>query len=271
MRTRANGAQSQNVADFAKDHPAFRLSLPDGKGVRRVRQGAAPIQESSDLVFPHAVHLDPAGVRHPDKDKVKLELRGLPPARRLEARLRARVDGAGTARIATACEFEPAVTTPRRCRTAGPAEAMTVVREFYANLALNGVQDSFEKAFGVPGEGLLRRAGEPTPAQRQAALGMAAKKAAHVSEEIFEIRLCRTCHEIQQERGRHRAWTGTWPGSARTARGCRRRASTTRATRRRSAPTATTWRSRSEAPTWRCRRSRAAANATAARGPPRRR
>jgi predicted CXXCH cytochrome family protein len=78
---------------------------------------------------------------------------------------------------------------------------MTVVREFYANLALNGVPDSFEKAFGVPGEGLLRRAGEPGAGQRQAALGMAAKKAAHVSEEIFEIRLCRTCHEIQRSEG----------------------------------------------------------------------
>ena len=97
-------------------------------------------------------------------------------------------------------EFEPAVTA-RQVPHGRPAEAMTVVAEFYANLALNGVRDSFEKAFGVPGEGLLRRPGEPGDAARRATLAMAAKKAAHVSEEIVEIRLCRTCHEIQRSDG----------------------------------------------------------------------
>jgi len=199
VRLRANGAQSQNVADFAKDHPAFRLTLPAGKGVRRVRQGSGPIQEASNLVFPHAVHLDPAGVRHPEKDKVKL---GCEACHQPDASKR----GFEPVSMARHCqdshrlEFEPAVSS-RQVPHGRPAEAMTVVREFYANLALNGVKDSFEKAFGVPGEGLLRRAGEPTPAQRQVALGMAAKKAAHVSEEIFEIRLCRTCHEVQRVEG----------------------------------------------------------------------
>ena len=32
-----------------------------------------------------------------------------------------------------------------------------MIDEFYSNLALKGVRDSFQKAFGVPGEGLLRR------------------------------------------------------------------------------------------------------------------
>jgi predicted CXXCH cytochrome family protein len=199
VRTRANGAQSQDVSDFAKDHPAFRLSIPDGKGVKRIRQGAAPIQESSGLAFPHAVHLDPAGVKHPGKDKVKLECAAChaPDASRRG------FEPVSMARHCQDChrlEFEPAVTS-RQVPHGRPAEAMTVVREFYANLALNGVPDSFEKAFGVPGEGLLRRAGEPGAGERQAALGMAATKAAHVSEEIFEIRLCRTCHEIQRSEG----------------------------------------------------------------------
>lgn len=199
VRSRANGAQSQNVSDFAKDHPAFRLTLPAGKGVRRVRQGSAPIAEASNLIFPHAVHLDPAGVRHPEKDKVKL---GCEACHQPDASKRG-FEPVSMARHCQDChrlEFEPAVSS-RQVPHGRPAEAMTVVREFYANLALNGVRDSFEKAFGVPGEGLLRRPGEPTAAQRQVALGMAAKKAAHVSEEIFEIRLCRTCHEVQRVEG----------------------------------------------------------------------
>lgn len=199
VRSLANGAQSQDAADFARSHPAFRLTLPAGKGVRRVRQGAGPLQESSNLVFSHAVHLDPAGVRHPDKDKVRL---GCEACHQPDASRRG-FEPVSMARHCQDChrlEFEPAVTT-RQVPHGRPAEAMTVVAEFYANLALNGVRDSFEKAFGVPGEGLLRRAGEPGEGARRASLAMAARKAAHVSEEIFEIRLCRTCHEIQRSDG----------------------------------------------------------------------
>ena len=199
VRSKANGAQSQNVADFAKDHPAFRLTLPADKGVRRVRQGSAPIEEASNLVFPHAVHLDPAGIRHPEKDKVKLDCAA---CHQPDASRRG-FEPVSMARHCQECHrlaFEPAVSA-REVPHGRPAEAITVVREFYANLALNGVRDSFEKAFGVPGEGLLRRTGAPTAGQREAALGMASKKAAYVAEEIFEIRLCRTCHVILREDG----------------------------------------------------------------------
>src|ERR1700704_2069053 len=92
-------------------------------------------------------------------------------------------------------EFEPAVTR-REVPHGNPAEAVTVIEEFYANIALNGVRDSFQKAFGVPGEGLLRRAGDPTPGERQDALGLASRKAKRVSGELFEVRVCKTCHEI---------------------------------------------------------------------------
>ena len=78
-------------------------------------------------------------------------------------------------------------------------DAKVVVEEFYANLALNGVKDSFIKAFGVESEGLLRRVGEPTEAERKVALNMASTKAAKVSTELFEVRSCKTCHEVTRE------------------------------------------------------------------------
>ena len=59
-----------------------------------------------------------------------------------------------------------------------------------------GVKDSFVKAFGVEGEGLLRRVGEPTEAQRKVALNMASVKADKVSHELFEVRSCKTCHAV---------------------------------------------------------------------------
>ena len=86
--------------------------------------------------------------------------------------------------------------TTREVPHGNPAEAITVIEEFYANLALKGVRDSFQKAFGVPGEGLLRRVGEPTPAERQGALELASRKAKRVTAELFEVRVCKTCHEV---------------------------------------------------------------------------
>ncbi len=218
IRSRANGAQSQNASDFAHDHPPFRLTIATDTGVKRVRQGAGPIEEQSHLAFPHAVHLDPAGVRHPDKGKVKLDCAAChePDASKRN------FEPIAMARHCQAChrlEFEPAVTS-RQVPHGRPAEAVTVIREFYANLALNATQDSFEKAFGVPGAGLLRRTGAPTDSQRREALRLADGKAARVamqlfgtrlaatgrkseqvSDELFEVRVCRTCHEIVQKEG----------------------------------------------------------------------
>ena len=49
--------------------------MPAGKGeaIQRVRQEKTPISHRSGLVFPHDVHLDRAGVKHPDKGTVQLE------------------------------------------------------------------------------------------------------------------------------------------------------------------------------------------------------
>ena len=199
VRGRANGAQSQNVTDFQKDHPAFRLSIPQDKGFKRVRMGSGPVEEASNLVFPHAVHLDPQGVRHPDKDKVKLDCAA---CHQPDSSKRS-FQPVSMGKHCLEChrlEFEPAV-TKRQVPHGAPSDAITVVQEFYANLALNGVKDSFEKAFGVPGEGLLRRVGQPSEPQRQAALALASRKASQVSEELFEIRVCRTCHAVLKQDG----------------------------------------------------------------------
>src|SRR6185503_9541720 len=194
IKARAFGARSINVSDFAKDHPAFRLTLPAEGGARRLRQGEAAIAEQSNLVFPHATHLDPRGVRSPLQGRMKLECKSChePDAskRRFEP-----VRMTKHCQECHALQFEPAVTT-REVPHGKPGDAVTVIEEFYANIALKGVRDSFEKAFGVPGEGLLRRVGEPAPEARSAALALASRKAAQVTKELFEVRVCKTCHAI---------------------------------------------------------------------------
>lgn len=194
IATIAPRAASRDVADFARAHPPFRLSI-DG---RRLRQGEAPIEERSNLVFDHAVHLDPAGVKSPDKGRVTL---GCGDCHRPDASRRT-FEPIVMARDCQACHrlaFEPAV-TDRQVPHGAPAEAKTVVEEFYAHLALQGTPDSFRKAFGVAGQGLLRRAGDPGDAERRDALALAGRKAGRVARELFEVRVCVTCHAVERER-----------------------------------------------------------------------
>ena len=194
LRARASAATALAVTDFARDHPEFRLSLPTESGVRRVRQGESPIKESSNLIFPHALHLDSKGVRSPLQGRTKLECRSCHEA---DAARRGflPVSMPKHCQECHALQFEPAVTT-REVPHGKPAEALQVIEEFYGNLALQGVRDSFQKAFGVPGEGLLRRSGEPSAAEREAALRLAQVKARKVGEELFEVRVCATCHAV---------------------------------------------------------------------------
>ena len=105
-----------------------------------------------------------------------------------------------------ACEFEPAVTT-REVPHGDAPKPRTVVEEFYANLALKGVPDSFCKAFGVPGEGLLRRVGEPLggPAPGRARPGER-QGAARSRRSSSRCASCKTCHEVTRPRG----WRPDW-------------------------------------------------------------
>ena len=197
--SRSRGAASFDVADFATKHPPFRLSVPDAEGLRRMRQGGSGrIVEKTGLKFPHATHLDPQGVKSPSKGRVKLECASChqPDA---SGRLIAPISFARHCQECHRLEIEPAVTA-REVPHGKPAEAVAMIDEFYSNLALKGVRDSFQKAFGVPGEGLLRRVGEPSEGERRDALRLASRKAAAVSAELFEVRVCSTCHEVSHDR-----------------------------------------------------------------------
>ena len=194
VRGKTNEATAQNVTDFARDHPPFRLTLPTATGMKRVRMGSGAIKEESNLIFPHDIHLDPKGIKSPSKGRVKLECAAchVPD---FSKRTFQPVTMEKNCKECHRLEFEPAVTT-REVPHGNAREAKVVVEEFYANLALNGVKDSFVKAFGVESEGLLRRVGEPTEAERKVALNMAGKKAEKVAHELFEVRSCKTCHEV---------------------------------------------------------------------------
>ncbi|HUP96330.1 MAG TPA: cytochrome c3 family protein [Usitatibacter sp.] len=197
LKAHAASATAAKVGDFARDHPAFRLSIPEETGVRRVRQGEGPLVEKSNLVFPHALHLEAKGVRSPLQGRMRLECKSchLPDASRRG------FEPISMPKHCQEChqlQFEPAVTT-REVPHGKPAEALTMIEEFYASLALRGTPDSFQKAFGVRGAGLLRRAGDAGPEERRGALALANRKAQQVGAELFEVRVCKTCHDVSRE------------------------------------------------------------------------
>ncbi len=197
LRARVPGTTTRDVSDFALAHPQFRLSIPDGKRIVRVRQGAGPMLRETGLRFPHDKHLDPKGVRSPDKGRVTLHCDAChhPDASGRD------FEPISMARDCQQChrlQFEPAVTS-RQVPHGKPSDAAQVIEEFYASLALKATRDSFQKAFGVPGEGLLRRAGEPSDTERENALALASAKARKVTHDLFQVRVCKTCHAVSAE------------------------------------------------------------------------
>jgi predicted CXXCH cytochrome family protein len=181
IKARAPKADFRNASDFASDHPQFE-PVPG---------------PPSHLKFPHDKHLDPAGVKSPDKGRVKLECASCH-APDASKRMFEPVSFAKHCQECHRLGIEPAV-TEREVPHGKPAAAAAMIEEFYANLALKGVPDSFQKAFGAPGEGLLRRAGEPSSAEREGALRLASRKAMQVTADLFEVRVCKTCHDVARE------------------------------------------------------------------------
>jgi predicted CXXCH cytochrome family protein len=118
LKSRVPAAESAKVADFARDHPDFRVALVTPSGITRVRQGETRMSEQSNLVFPHATHLDPRGVRSPLQGRMKLECKSCHQA---DASKRT-FEPISMPKHCQEChnlQFEPAVTTAR-CRTGSP-------------------------------------------------------------------------------------------------------------------------------------------------------
>lgn len=182
------------IHDFADDHPPFKLSLlaADGTSLpHRAPVAGEPLVEASGLRFPHDVHLAAGGVASPDGRKTL----------NCASCHVADTAGVGFQPIAmkTHCadchrlEFEPAVTS-RQVPHGDAAVVMTTLREFYAGIALGEVPVDV-----VTINGLLRR---PTPArnevERRRALDWATQKSDAIAADLFEVRVCATCHGVSR-------------------------------------------------------------------------
>lgn len=182
-----------NASDFGRDHPEFRPTFIIGHKptdiIRVSLKAKAKPVERSNLKFPHDAHLNPGGVNSPGG---KVELRcaschisdeggmGFKP-----------ISMASQCQSCHRLEFEPSVTI-RQAPHGSAAEAVLTVEEFYANIALKGGSTD-----PLAPDIVRRKPGTPLDsATRRQALAWANAKAREVAEDLFEWRVCVTCHEV---------------------------------------------------------------------------
>lgn len=189
---------SPNIADFAKDHPAFKLSIlqPGKRGAEAIlrvpMEGGKQAIEKSGLKFPHALHLNKKGVRGPD-GRITLNCQNCHTPD--EAGLRFKPTTMKEhCQACHSLEFEPKVTS-RQVPHEPVEKVMTAITEFYAQAALTETPIDVvlnDESIRQP----VRPGARASDVRRQAALVWATDKAAKITREIFEVRVCFQCHQI---------------------------------------------------------------------------
>lgn len=181
-----------DVSDFGRGHPQFRPTLlrqvGDKEVAVRVSLNDHP-QEQSGLIFSHAKHLDPRGVKGPQGKTVLSCSRchTLEPGAARPRPLR-------MTEVCISCHqlnFDP--DNPRRqVPHADVPQVLASLTEYYSTLALQG---GYNKHAAPPA--VRRLPGKPlTESQRQEALRWAQQMSARAASELIEKRSCKVCHEV---------------------------------------------------------------------------
>jgi pSer/pThr/pTyr-binding forkhead associated (FHA) protein len=183
------------ASDFLDAHPEFKVTLlqptPGAEGELdwqpvHLLMSDARGAERSNLKFDHAKHLDPAGIVTPD-------------GRRSIECPECHVPDAGGARMQPivmdercsgchALSFDP--DDPSRVVPHGDPQAVVQsLVEYYSARLLGEDPDSVQQRVRRPGRALSR-------ADRDRAAAEARVQAMSVAEDLFERRVCTTCHEV---------------------------------------------------------------------------
>lgn len=192
LTRRVAGTHLLDVSDFGRGHPQFRptlLSRVDDKTIpQRVSLNDHP-QEHSGLIFSHAKHLDPRGVKSPQGRTVLScnRCHTLEPGAARPQPLR-------MTEVCNGCHqlnFDPD-NPHRQVPHADVPQVLASLTEYYSALALQG---GYNKHAAPPA--VRRLPGKPlTEGQRQEALRWAQQMSARAASELIEKRSCKGCHEV---------------------------------------------------------------------------
>ena len=185
-----------DVAEFAKEHPPFKVSmlLPGKTGaaaiVRVPQDDKTRFVEASGLKFPHDVHLNPKGLRGPNGTAL-MECKNCHVPDETGTRFKPVTMGEHC-QSCHSLEFEPKSTT-RQVPHGKIADVIATVQEHYAQVALADTPIDVVLEDGVKRPG--KRVGD---IKREAALKWAGTKADKITQELFEVRVCFECHQIKR-------------------------------------------------------------------------
>lgn len=198
-------ATSQNVTDFRKDHPNFRISPVDANNGRvvRVRLGTSA-QERSNLKFDHKMHLDAKGIRAPN-GRTTMQCKDCHESAD-DGRLIAPVSMERHCSACHSLKFDCSREKsgdPLECRSGarelphGPvANVAATLREFYARYALG---DAPPDAVAPPDLPRVRPGTVLQYEDRQPVLAIADRTARRSFDELFgELNVCGTCHYVSR-------------------------------------------------------------------------
>jgi len=195
-----------NVSDFAKDHPPFRLSMRQRETqpahVLRVRQTPA-LRNDTGLVFPHDIHLAKAGIKSPTGPagtggRVVLECANC----HVSDVAGARFEPVTMAKHCQSCHrlsVDPQV-PERQVPHAKPADVAVAVREIYAGLAV----DRYPVDLVTSNTLLQRPAGQAPASQLTSAGRWVAQSSRTTFAAMFASAngVCTTCHAVQRDTGK---------------------------------------------------------------------
>jgi predicted CXXCH cytochrome family protein len=194
-----------DVADFGKDHPPFKVSMllhnaqqstkagePNVHIERIAQTDKARYVESSGLKFPHDVHVTAKGVRSPS-GRVQMDCKNCHEADETGTRFKP-TTMAAHCQSCHSLEFEPEASS-RQVPHGKIADVIATVREHYGLAALGpNAVINVPAAFNAVAQ--QRSKAESNVVAPPRTLAWANSKATKIIQEIFEVRLCFTCHEI---------------------------------------------------------------------------
>ena len=207
IRANAPKTQIENVGDFVKDHPEFRVQFynPDNPKelIRPRMQPPTPLHSASTLKFPHDVHLDPKGVASPE-GKVKVGCQDCHRPSKDQSTFEP-VRFQQDCRSCHEMRFDPAVVN-REIPHGSVDQVLSTLREFYGFMKSRPTIPTHEQDKPLLS---LTRPGKPEAPVRSyvqfASNDLLTASAAATA--VFEKTTCVVCHEPQRVSGPGR--TGT--------------------------------------------------------------
>ncbi|MEK9591847.1 MAG: hypothetical protein VW390_11105 [Gammaproteobacteria bacterium] len=192
------GARSQlrAVSSWSAGHPEFKVSIPrleqtEGWSSERISIDSPLAKSSSNLIFPHSVHMNPDGIEGPEgPEQLNCGSCHQPDEGEIGMQPVSMEQHCSSCHLLT---FDP--DHPERELPHGkPGDLLLMMEEFYARRTLIGATLAAGRpAFDAERPG---RSNQLDEAARAEALRLAKELAVQSAEDIFERTTCAICHDV---------------------------------------------------------------------------